>query len=267
MPAGCGIGADLVDPEGKRLAQQLMIVARTTPTITNCEDGLIADRLTQSPDDVQLGHPGRHDINRMAGARDGDVVDAGRADDLASEIPKPAHGHDAGGLKRDLEGAIFLARAFGEFWMTAQGVGDRPKGGTDALGSIRNAVVVERCDLRAVVVANENETPECGRQAFLKVVSNRFASTGCDPDASARFGEACEFRDHFRVRGLGPAPGVDHRAIVVENDSGEAGVAQAGEEIPERIAPALKLAQGGEAIRGGARFPGDRSGLPRREAR
>ena len=149
--------------------------------------------------------------------------------------------------------------------MTAQSVGEWPEGDVDVLGSIRSAIVIERCDLCAVVVANENERPECGRQAFLKVASDRFASSGCDPDVSVCFGETGEFGDHFRVRGLGPAPGVDHRAVVVENDSGEAGGAQTGEEIRERIAPAAELTQGGEAARGDARFPGDRGGLPRRK--
>ena len=179
----------------------------------------------------------------------------------------PAHGHDMSGLEGDLEGAIFLARGFGETRMTAQGVGEWLKVSADVLGSIRNAVVIERCDLCAVVVANENERPECARQAFLEVASNRFAPTGCDPDVSARFGEAGEFGGHFRVCGFGPAPGIDHRAVVVENDSGEASVAQVGEKIRKRIAPAVEFTQGGEVARGNARFPGDRGGLPRREAR
>ena len=40
MPAGCGIDADLVHPERKRLAEQLMIVAWPATTISYDENGV-----------------------------------------------------------------------------------------------------------------------------------------------------------------------------------------------------------------------------------
>ena len=61
-------------------------------------------------------------------------------------------------------------------------------------------------------------------------------------------------------------PGVDHRAVVVENDSGKTGVAQTVAEGCKRFAPVAEFTRGGKVAWVDARFPGNRRGLPRREA-
>ena len=120
VPAGCGLDADLVDPERKRLTEQLVIVARPATAISDSEDRCVADCLTQPPDDVQLGHPVCHDVDRVIGARDANIVGPGQSDHMVDQAPKPTLGHGASRPERDLEGAVFLTRAPGELRVTAE---------------------------------------------------------------------------------------------------------------------------------------------------
>ena len=83
---------------------------------------------------------------------------------------------------------------------------------------------------------------------------------------SPAFGEESELGSHFRLRGMEPVTGVHHRTVVVENDSCETGAAQSVAERRKRFAPAGEFARGGEVTWVGACFPGNRGGLPWREA-
>src|SRR4051794_27339849 len=100
MPAGRRIHADLVNAERKGLTQEFVIVARPSAAIADCEDRRCANLFAKSADNIELRDSGGDDVDRMAGARDADVVSTYRENDLLRDIPQAALGHYTDGPER-----------------------------------------------------------------------------------------------------------------------------------------------------------------------